>query len=220
MKLLLLGATGLVGSHVLDLASADTRVGQVIAPVRRPIPERPGLFAPRVDFDQLPEHAPWWAADAAICALGTTMKQAGSREAFRRVDHDYPLQAARLARRQGTPVFVLNSAMGADAHSRFFYNQVKGELERDLGEVGFASITFVRPGLISGQRREFRLGERVAETVLKVAGPVLPRKWRVNPARNIAAAMLEAALEGKPGRHVVGAEELAAAAAARGVPLR
>ena len=192
MKLLLAGATGLVGSRLLPLlleAGHDlTSLG------RRPSGVAdPALHELTVDFAHLPVLP---AADAAICALGTTMKQAGSREAFRRVDHDYPLQAARLARRQGTPVFVLNSAMGADAHSRFFYNQVKGELERDLDEAGFASITFVRPGLISGQRREFRLGERVAETVLKVAGPVLPRLWGVNPARNFAAEMLEAALEG------------------------
>lgn len=73
MKLLVLGATGLVGSHVLDLAIADGRIHEVIAPVRRPLPERPGLLAPRVDFDSLPEDAAWWRVDAVICALGTTM---------------------------------------------------------------------------------------------------------------------------------------------------
>jgi len=209
MKLILLGATGLVGSHVLDLAIADERVDEVIAPTRRPIPERPGLTAPVVDFDDLPEDAPWWRAEAVVCALGTTMKQAGSREAFRRVDYEYPLQAAHIARRHGVPTFVLNSAMGADPHSRFFYNRVKGELERDLREVGFDSLTFVRPGLISGEREEFRLGERVAEVVLKAAGPVLPRKWRVNLVWHIALAMLEAAVEGRPGEWVLGSEVLA-----------
>lgn len=209
MKLLVLGATGLVGSHVLTLALADRRISQVIAPTRRPIPRRPKLLATLVEFDRLPADAPWWSADAAVCALGTTMKKAGSREAFRRVDHGYPLQAARLARRHGTPAFVLNSAMGANPRSPFFYNRVKGELERDLREVGFESLTFVRPGLISGQRGEFRFGERVAEVVLKAAGPALPRKWRVNPAGNIAAAMLEAAVERKAGERVVEAGGLA-----------
>lgn len=209
MKLILLGATGLVGSHVLTLAMADPRISQVIAPTRRPIPRQPRLLVPLVEFDHLPADAPWWSADAAVCALGTTMKQAGSREAFRRVDHDYPLQAARLARRHGTPTFVLNSAMGADPRSRFFYNRVKGELERDLRELGFDSLTFVRPGLISGERGEFRLGEKVAEVVLKAAGPALPRKWRVNPALHIALAMLEAAVEGGAGERVIGSEQLA-----------
>lgn len=209
MKLLLLGATGLVGSHVLDMAIADERIDEVIAPTRRPIPEQPGLVAPLVDFDSLPEDAPWWRAEAVVCALGTTMRKAGSRKAFCRVDHHYPLQAARIARAHGVPTFVLNSAMGADPHSRYFYNRVKGELERDLRQAGFESLTFVRPGLISGEREEFRLAERVAEVALKAAAPVLPRKWRVNPAQHIALAMLEAAVEGRAGERTVESRELA-----------
>ena len=209
MKLLLLGATGLVGSHVLDMAIADERIDEVIAPTRRPIPEQPGLVAPLVDFDSLPEDAPWWRAEAVVCALGTTTRKAGSRKAFCRVDHHYPLQAARIARGHGVPTFVLNSAMGADPHSRYFYNRVKGELERDLRQAGFESLTFVRPGLISGEREEFRLAERVAEVALKAAAPVLPRKWRVNPAQHIALAMLEAAVEGRAGERTVESRELA-----------
>src|SRR5690554_186139 len=102
MKLLLVGATGLVGSHVLQQALADERISQVIAPVRRTLDDHPKLFAPQVDFEQLPEDALWWKADAVICTLGTTMKKAGSRDAFRQVDHDYPLMVARLAHQQGT----------------------------------------------------------------------------------------------------------------------
>lgn len=208
MKLILLGATGLVGRHVLELALADTRISVVIAPTRRSIPAHPGLLAPLVDFEQLPGDAPWWHADAMICALGTTMKKAGSRETFRRIDHEYPLAAARLALRHGVGSFVLNSAMGANPDSRFFYNRVKGELESDLRALGFASLTFVRPGLISGQRDEFRLGERTAEVVLKATAPLLPRRWRTNPARNIAAAMLDAAVAGMAGEHVVESAQL------------
>lgn len=203
MRLLVLGATGLVGSHVVDLAIEDERIDEVIAPVRRPLPQRPGLVAPRVDFKQLPEVAPWWQADAAICALGTTLKKAGSRGAFQRVDHGYVLQAARLAQRHGTRTFVLNSAMGADPGSRIFYNRVKGEVERDLREVGFDSLTLVRPGLIGGEREEFRLGEHVATLVLGALGRVLPRKWRINPAERIAAVMIEAAVAGRAGVQVV-----------------
>lgn len=209
MKLLIVGASGLVGSHVLQRALADERVSEVVAPSRRALAAHPKLFAPLVDFDQLPSDADWWQADAVICALGTTMKLAGSRDAFRRVDHDYPMAVAKLARQQGTPTYVLNSAVGADAQSRFFYNQVKGELERNLAACGFTSLTYVRPGLISGPRQEFRLGERAAECLLKLLGPLLPTRLRVNPADNIARALLDAAIVARPGVHVVRSEALA-----------
>ncbi|MGK5004056.1 NAD-dependent dehydratase [Janthinobacterium sp. LB2P70] len=209
MKLILIGATGLVGREVLRLALMDARVTAIVAPVRKPLPAHPKLDAPLVDFDRLPADAPWWQADAVICTLGTTMKVAGTRQAFRRVDHDYPLAAARLARAAGTRAYALNSAAGANAASRFFYNRVKGDLERDLEALGFASLTHVRPGLIGGEREEARAGEGAALRVLRVLGPALPRRWRINPAPRIASALLEAALAGTPGVHVVGPEQLA-----------
>lgn len=125
------------------------------------------------------------------------------------MDHDYPLLAAQLARRHGTATYVLNSAMGADAGSRIFYNRVKGELERDLQSQGFASLTFVRPGLISGPRTEHRAGERAMVGVLGALGPLLPRRWRLNPAHRIAQALIEAAVNARPGVHIVGSEALA-----------
>lgn len=207
-KLLLVGATGLVGRHVLELALDDARVASVVAPVRRALPAHPKLSSPQVDFDRLDPEASWWNADAVICTLGTTMKVAGSQAAFRRVDHDYPLAVARLAHAHGTPTYVLNSAVGADAQSRFFYNRVKGELERALEAEGYASLTFVRPGLIGGEREEFRLGERLLVSALAWSGPLLPRRWRLNPAPQIAQALLTAALEPQPGRHVVTADRL------------
>ncbi|WP_150301295.1 NAD(P)H-binding protein [Pseudomonas profundi] len=208
MKLLLVGASGLVGSHVLRRALADERISAVVAPSRRSLNEHPKLSAPVIDFEHLPADAAWWKADGVICALGTTMKLAGSREAFRRVDHDYPLAVAKRAQQHGTPTYVLNSAVGADAGSRLFYNRVKGELEQDLAGCGFSSLTFVRPGLISGPRQEVRPGERAAERVLKAIGPVLPRRMRVIPADNIARALLEAAIASRPGVHVVRSETL------------
>jgi uncharacterized protein YbjT (DUF2867 family) len=209
MKILLLGATGLVGSETLALALRDQRVSSVIAPTRSALPAHPKLTAPAIDFDHPDPDAAWWPVDAVICALGTTMRVAGSQAAFRRVDHDYPLAFARLARRHGAPAYVLNSAAGADAGSRFFYNRVKGELERDLQQEAFASLTFVRPGLIGGKRTEFRFAERLSAAVLTLAGPLLPRRWRINPASNIAHALLAAALDPQPGLHIVAADQLA-----------
>lgn len=208
MKLMIAGSTGLVGRHALQLALAHPGIAQVVAPVRRPAEPDPKLLAPVVDFDALPPDAPWWNVDAVVCALGTTIKVAGSRDAFRRVDHDYPLAVARLAHAHGASTFVLNSAMGADAGSSIFYSRVKGEVERDLAALGFASLTFVRPGLIGGEREEFRAGERVATVILRALHPLLPRRWRINPAERIAQAMIDAAVRAPPGQHVIASDAL------------
>jgi uncharacterized protein YbjT (DUF2867 family) len=206
--LLLVGATGLVGSHTLALALADPRVASVVALARVALPVHPKLTTVVVDFDRLDPHAAWWQADAVICTLGTTMRAAGSQDAFRRVDHTYPLAVARLAHAHGTPTYVLNSAAGADTGSRFFYNRVKGELERDLAAASFVSLTFVRPGLISGKRAAFRFGERALGAVLTFAAPLLPKAWRVNPAPHIARALLNAAIDAQPGRRIIPAQSL------------
>ena len=157
MKLLLVGGTGLVGSEVLNLALAEPKIETLVVPSRRPLDIRhPKLITPVVDFESLPADAAWWQVDAAICALGTTIKVAGSREAFRRVDHDYPLAVARLARAHGASRLAVITAKGANSRSPFFYSQVKGELEADLTALGFPSLTLVRPGLIGGARSEAR----------------------------------------------------------------
>lgn len=210
MKVMLVGATGLVGGQVLQQLLDDPRCDTVVAPTRRALAlADPALHNPVVDFDRLPVDASWWAVDAVICALGSTIKQAGSREVFARIDHDYPLQVATLAQAHGAHAFVLNSAMGADADSRIFYNQVKGRLEQDMRGLSYPSLTLVRPGLIGGERAERRTGEHLASVVLGALGPVLPKAWRINPAENIAAAMVEAALAPRAGVHIVSSSDLA-----------
>jgi len=209
MKLLLIGATGLVGHQVLMRALEDPRVEAVIAPTRRPLAvTHHKLTAPVVRFDDLPEDADWWHADAAICTLGTTIGKAGSQEAFRKVDHDYPLAVARLARAHGTPRFAVVSAMSANRNSLFFYSRVKGEVEADLAALAFPSLTFVRPGLIGGDRAERRAGEHAALLILKRLAPVLPKAWRINPADRIAEALLDAALDDWTGTRTIGSAEM------------
>lgn len=208
MKLIILGATGLVGSHVLEMALNDVRVRHVLAPVRHPIAPHPKLSAPVIDFKNLPEGGDFWKADAVICALGTTMKKAGSRDAFRFADYTIPLTVARRARTCGTPVWVLNSAMGASEHSRFAYNRIKAELEQGLSTLEFSSLTLVRPSVITGNRSEFRTGERAMIAVLRLISPLISRRWHPVSAENIARTMLNAALEPVPGKTVVQSEQM------------
>lgn len=209
--LLIAGATGLVGSHALRLALEDARVQRVIAPTRRPLPVHPKLLNPIEDFAHLPPLAPWWRVDGVVCALGTTMAKAGSKAAFEAVDFDMPLAVARLALRQGAQAFALNSALGADPNSRVFYSRVKGELEQSLRALknpGFASLTFVRPGLIGGKRPELRRGESLAIMATRLLSPLLPRRYRLVPAERIAHHLVEAALAAAPGVTVLESEQL------------
>lgn len=200
---MLVGATGLVGGAVLRQAQGDARLDRIVAPTRRELPPHPKLKNPLVDFERLPADAPWWVVDSVICTLGTTIRKAGSQEAFRRVDHDYPLAVAQLARRHGARAFVLNSATGADPSSRFFYNRVKGEVEEAIRQVGFPCLTIVRPALIGGDRDEFRPAEFVAMRLLRLADPLLPHRYRIVPHDRLAATLLEAAITAAPGEHVV-----------------
>ncbi|GGB62238.1 NAD(P)H-binding protein [Blastomonas aquatica] len=207
--LLIAGATGLVGRMVLARALDDPRIARVIAPSRSALPPHPKLTNPIVDYDALPPDAGWFRCDAVICALGTTCAKAGSDAAFIRVDHDYPLAVAKAAQAQGARSFALVSAIGADAGSRLLYNRTKGAVEASIAALEYCSYTIVRPGLIGGKRDEFRAAERVSEAILRVFGPVLPRGWRISPAQNIASALIEAAVAGTPGRHVISADRLA-----------
>ena len=207
-RILLVGATGLVGSHVLRQALADPGVAQVVAPTRKSLVPHPKLLNPVVDFNQLPQDAEWWRVDAVVCTLGTTIRVAGSRAAFYKVDHDHPLEVAYLARRHGARAFALNSALGADTASRVFYSRTKGETERDLQAVGYPSLTLVRPGLIGGVRQENRPAEQMAVRLSQWVQPLLPRRYRVVPADRIAHHLLQAALAGAPGVHVLPSEAL------------
>lgn len=209
MKILLLGATGLVGRHVLSLALADDRVSQVVAPTRHPLAEHAKLYAPIVDFEQLPDEAALWGVDAVICALGSTLKAAGSKAAFRRVDYRYPLACAELAKKWHCPTFVLTSALAANANSPFFYSRVKGQLEQDLALMGFDSLTFVRPNVISGDRPQERLGEVVVIRIISFLSPILPASCQISPATNIAKALLNAAINPTKGVHIISSKQLA-----------
>jgi uncharacterized protein YbjT (DUF2867 family) len=206
--LLLVGATGLVGQSVVRQALADGRVEKLIAVTRKSLPPQPRLENPTVDFDALPADAPWWKVDGGICTLGTTMRQAGSHQAFRKVDFDYPLAVATLLREHGAQSFAFNSSIGANPKARAFYMRVKGEVEQRLIALGFPSLTLLRPSGILGPRQPHRKWEARTIRVFHSLRPVLPRHYRVVPADKIAKALIEAALTAPAGVQVVESEQL------------
>jgi uncharacterized protein YbjT (DUF2867 family) len=206
--LLLVGATGLVGQSVVRQALADSRVEKLIAVTRKPLPPQPRLENPLVDFDALPVDAPWWKVDGGICTLGTTMRQAGSHQAFRKVDVDYPLAVAKLLHQNGARSFAFNSSIGANPKARALYMRVKGEVEQRLIRGGFPSLTLVRPSGILGPRTQNRAWEARTIRLFHSLRPILPHHYRVVPADKIAKALLEAAITAPPGVHIVESEKL------------
>jgi uncharacterized protein YbjT (DUF2867 family) len=212
---LLAGATGLVGRACLGLLGADPAYARVTALVRRPAGA--GTHAARVvfttvDFDRLDQHRELFAVDHVFCALGTTIRTAGSREAFRHVDFDYPLRIAQLALDSGARHFLLVSALGAGATGATFYSRTKGELEDAIGALGFRSFTIARPSMLLGRRAEFRLFEKIG---IPLSFLLPPRYWPVH-ARQVALTLVAAAREDRPGRRLIENRELRGVAAADG----
>ncbi len=207
--LLIFGATGMVGQQLLLQALASDKVHRVIAPTRKTLPEHPKLVNPVIDFEQLPIDATWWKADAILSALGTTIKQAGSKDKFRAVDYYYVMKFALLAKQAGTPCFILNSSLGANPTAKSFYLQVKGELERDIEKLQFESFAIIRPSLLdAGQRPEARIGEEIGLWFGKKLSLLIPKRYQPIATENVAYAMLNAALTAKPGVEIIESEQL------------
>lgn len=207
LRLLLLGATGAVGREVLAQALADPRVGQVIAPTRRALAPQARLLNPVTDFQPLDATAPWWQADAVVCALGTTINVAGSQPAFAAVDRDLVIDTARLARQAGATRMALNTALGTSPKGNF-YLRTKAEAEEGVRALGYPSLTIVRPSLIVAEREAVRPGELAGLWVSRALGPLIPRRYRPVAAARIARALLDAAVQGAPGEHVIESERL------------
>ncbi len=198
----LAGATGLVGRQILRLLSEHEGMEEVRALVRRSLRDedrKPLVRECRIDFDHLQDHPDWFKADLVFSALGTTIHQAGSQEAFHRVDFEYTLAIAKAARAQGARHFLFVSALGADAKSVFFYNRVKGELEEAILALDYPSVTIARPSLLLGERPKRRFGEELAKKV----GWLAPSTWRPVYASQVAAALVRSADADEPGVHIL-----------------
>jgi len=215
---LLAGATGLIGGHVLDLLLADPDWAGVTALVRRPLDRgHEKLDARVVDFDHLEELPDPPPADDVFCCLGSTMKKAGSKAAFRKVDHDYVVATARLGLAGGARRFLLVSSVGASASSMNFYARVKGEAEDSVAALGYPALHVFQPSILIGQRQESRPGERLGIVMAGVVnrlivGPL--RRYRGIAAETVAAAMIGAAKSDAEGRRVYTFDDIERLAAA------
>jgi uncharacterized protein YbjT (DUF2867 family) len=209
MRLLLLGATGLVGSRTLNLALSNDAFSEVIAPTRKPLAPSERLVNPVMSrIEELAPALKSYKLDAVVCALGTTQAKAGSKQAFRYVDYELPIAFGKAAHIAGVETYAIVTAMGASADSMIFYSKTKGEVERDVQKIGFRSLTICRPSLIGGERNEARGAERTALTLTRFLAPILPKKFHVNPADVIAAALLDAVIVAKIGSRWIYAEEM------------
>ena len=201
--ILLAGATGLTGEHLLDRLLSEPTISRVLAPSRSPLAEHAHLDNPVSQLrDLLPQLD--GRIDAAFCCLGTTIRQAGSQEAFRAVDQELVLAFARRARELGTRHLLVISALGADPRSSVFYNRVKGELEQALQTLGFEQLTIARPSLLLGNRHQPRPGEGLAAPLMRL----IPGNYRAIEACTLARALWRLALEEGRGVRIVESAEL------------
>lgn len=207
--ILILGATGQVGNDLLQLALSLSHITRVIAPTRSKLPTHEKLFNPLVDFENLSSDASWWQADFALCALGTTLRKAGSEAKFYRVDHDYVVSAATISHRAGTPTFGLVSSLGANKASKQFYQRVKGETEQDVAAIGFKSLTIARPSLLlTDVRTDSRPIEQIGQWLGRYLKNVIPQKYRPVETAQVARALIEAGMEAPTGIHYLESETL------------
>jgi len=204
------GASGLTGSELVRLLLADERYDSVTAVVRSPLGiEDKKLIQKLVDFEHLEEDIKGVKADHAFCCLGTTIRKAGSKERQYRTDHDYVTGFASSAHREGVTRFAVVSSSGANSRSANFYLRTKGEMEDDLKKIPFEGLFIMRPSLLMGQRREFRLGEMAAKGIMKVINPLLAgrlKRYRGIYASEVAGAMIRYINSEKAGINTIESE--------------
>lgn len=209
MRIALLGSTGLVGKNVVQLLAQLDEAESVYCPVRS-VPDLGTMGVLQgaskfkfdtVDFDALLNARPEEqrassvcvnldGCDAVVCCLGTTLKQAGSKAAQEKIDLRLPLTLAALAKRQGVKHFICISAMGANSHSPFFYNRLKGLLEEGLTMMGFETLTLVRPSLLLGKHKDKRFGEELMQKLFGAHPEWVPAHFRPVRAETVAAHLV------------------------------
>ncbi|PLK42860.1 oxidoreductase [Emticicia sp. TH156] len=204
---LIIGSTGLIGGHLTQKLINHPAYSKVKALVRKPLSfQHPKLEQIIVDFDHLDTSLV--VADDIFCCLGTTMKQAGSKEAFYKVDFTYPFEIAKAALKNGARQYFIVTAMGANANSVFYYNRVKGEIERSLTDLHFPTLVVFQPSLLLGERKESRAGEGMASVIMKGLDFLIPAKYKAIKGETVANAMITIAQRGHKGKKIVTSAEM------------
>ena len=189
-QVLITGATGLVGGHLLRMLLNEPKIHSIAAPTRRPLADMPGVYNP---YDpQLSDALAQVTdpVDIVFCCLGTTRREAGSKEAFIHADYTLVVDTALTGRRLGAQHMLVVSSMGANARSPFFYNRVKGEMEEALIAQAWPKLTIARPSMLLGDRTKLRFSETLFAPLFRL----LPGNWKSIDARDVARAMLADAL--------------------------
>jgi uncharacterized protein YbjT (DUF2867 family) len=206
---LIVGSTGLIGNQLVELLLNDDRYTQVTAIARTSLPfSHPKLKLVVADFESIESQKEKLVADDIFCCLGTTIKSARSKEAFRKIDFDYPLLIAKLAKAQGAKQYLLVSALGANKASSVFYNKVKGEIEQAISSIGFESYHVFRPSLLLGPRIEKREGERSMQKIFSAVGFLIPKKYKAIESIKVARCMLSFAKKDLRGNFIHESDEL------------
>lgn len=209
---IIVGATGLVGSELLKYLLNSCTYEKVKVLTRRSISiSHPKLEQIIVNFDKLPDYIDIFSTNDVYCCLGTTIKTAGSKEAFRKVDYQYALETATLAREKGAERFMIVTAMGADKHSTMFYNQVKGEVEEAVKALHYPSLHIFRPSLLLGARKEFRFGEKVAILLSPILSVIMIgklKKYKPIQAKDVAHAMFKIGQQPKVGEYIYESDKI------------
>jgi uncharacterized protein YbjT (DUF2867 family) len=209
----LIGGTGLTGSFLARKLLADPAIAEVISVSRKPLKITDARLTEVLisDLAELQSVEAKIRGELYFCCLGTTIKAAGSKENFEKVDHDAVVAFAAIAKAHGAKSFTLVSAMGANAESSIFYNRVKGRTEDDVKALGLRSLIIFRPAFLAGPRLEFRFGEKIATAALVPLSKVLPTrigKSLITEVEALAARMLAEGKAVPPGAHVIAARDI------------
>lgn len=202
-KVIVAGATGLVGSLLLEQLLHHPDFSEVLILVRKKLPvEHQKLTQLVVDFNRLEDYQTEINGHAIFCCLGTTCKNTPNLNLYRKIDHDYPVALAKIGAKNSIQQFHYISSMGANVNSFAFYTKLKGETERDLKSVSVPSLHIYQPSFLIGNRKEKRFGERLGMKIAKLINPFLIgrlRKYRSIPAVVVAKAMLNQSLKSNTG---------------------